>query len=117
VLYYVLVEQQALERFNRFKTIRIWRVALLGAGFFVIFAQFFWGWTPGLLPTVLLYGAGYEALTLVGNIARNSPDRHGKKTVRESSLREAYGGMATMHGYYCICIAVITAFAAFAARL
>jgi len=111
VLYYVLVEQQALERFNRFKTIMLWRIALLGAGVFVIFAQFYWNWTPGLLPTVLLYGVGYEALTLVGNVAKNSPDRYGKKTIKESSLREAYGGIATMHGYYFICIAIVTAFA------
>jgi hypothetical protein len=66
---------------------------------------------------MLMYGVGYEALTLAGNIAKNSPDRHGRKTVKESSLREAYGGQATMHGYYFICLAVITAFAAFAERL
>jgi len=112
VLWFVLVEQQALDRFNRFKTIYIWRAVLLGFGFFVIFAQFCWQWTPGLLPTMLLYGVGYEALTLVGNIAKNSPDRHGKKTIKESSLREAYGGLVTMHGYYFICIAAITVFAA-----
>jgi len=112
VLWYVLVEQQALERFNRFKTIVLWRIALLGAGFFVIFAQFYWGWTPGLLPTVLLYGVGYEALTLVGNIAKNSPDRYGRKTIKESSLREAYGSLVTVHGYFLVCIAAITVFAA-----
>jgi len=112
VLWFVLAEQQALERFNRFRTIILWRIALLGFGFFIIFAQFFWGWTPGLLPTVLMYGVGYEALTLVGNVAKNSPDRYGKKTVKESSLREAYGGIATMHGYYFICIAIVTVFAA-----
>jgi len=111
VLWYVIVEQQAFERFNRFKTIYLWRAALLGFGFFIVFAQFYWGWAPGLLPTVLLYGAGYEALTLVGNVAKNSPDRYGKRTIRESSLREAYGGVATMHGYYFLCIAAITAFA------
>jgi len=111
VMYYVMVEQQAFERFNRFKTIYLWRAALLGFGFFIVFAQFYWGWAPGLLPTVLLYGAGYEALTLVGNVAKNSPDRYGKRTIRESSLREAYGGVATMHGYYFLCIAAITAFA------
>jgi len=117
VLYYVILEHQLFERFKRFKTILLWRAALLGFGFFIIFAQFFWGWSPGLLPTVLMYGIGYEALTLVGNIAKNSPDRHGRKTVKESSLREAYGGMVTMHGYYFICLAVITAFAVFAQRL
>ncbi|MDR2687422.1 MAG: hypothetical protein LBB75_06690 [Oscillospiraceae bacterium] len=117
VLYYVILEQQLFERFKRFKTIILWRAALLGLGFFVVFAQFYWGWTPGLLLTALMYGAGYEALTLVGNIAKNSPDRHGRKTVKESSLREAYGGIATMHGYYFVCIAAVTAFAAFAARL
>jgi len=112
VLWFVLVEQQALDRFNRFKTIYLWRIATLGAGFFAVFAMLYWGWTPGLLPTMLLYGAGYEALTLVGNIAKNSPDRYGRKTVKESSLREAYGGIATMHGYYFICLAIITVFAA-----
>ena len=116
VLYYVILEHQLFERFKRFKTIILWRVALLGLGFFVIFAQFFWGWSPGLLLTVLMYGIGYEALTLVGNIAKNSPDRHGRKTVKESSLREAYGGLVTMHGYYFICLAALTAFAIFAAR-
>jgi len=112
VLWYVLVEQQALDRFNRFKTIYIWRAALLGFGALIIITQFLWGWTPGLLPTVLMYGVGYEALTLVGNVAKNSPDRYGKKTVKESSLREAYGGLVTMHGYYFICIAAMTVFAA-----
>ena len=112
VLYYVILEHQLFERFKHFKTIYIWRIALLGAGFFLVFAQFYWHWTPGLLPAMLLYGAGYEALTLVGNTAKNSPDRYGKKTIKESSLREAYGGVATMHGYYFICIAIITVFAA-----
>jgi len=112
VLYYVILEHQLFERFKHFKTIYIWRIALLGAGFFLVFAQFFWKWAPGLLPTVLLYGVGYEAITLVGNVAKNSPDRYGRKTIKDSSLREAYGGVATMHGYYFICIAAITVFAA-----
>jgi len=113
VLYFVIIEHQIFERFKWFKTIVLWRAALLGFGFLIVFAQFYWGWSPGLLLTMLLYGAGYEAITLVGNIAKNSPDRHGKKTVKKSSLKEAYGSAATMHGYYFICIAVITAFAAF----
>jgi len=117
ILYYVMVEQQAFERFNYFKKIVLWRIALLGFGFFIVFAQFYWNWSPGLLLTMLMYGVYYEGLTLVGNIAKSSPDRHGKKTIKESSLKEAYGSMVTMHGYYFICIAVITAFAAFAARL
>ena len=115
VLYYVLVEQQALDHFNRFKTIYLWRAGLLGAGFFAVFAFFYWSWTPGLLPTMLLYGVGYEALTLVGNLAKNSPDRYGKKILKESSLREAYGSLVTVHGYFLVCIAAITAFAAWAA--
>jgi len=117
VLYYVILEHQLFERFKYFKTIILWRAVLLGFGFFIIFAQFFWGWSPGLLPTVLMYGVFYEAITLVGNIAKNSPDRHGKKTIKESSLKEAYGSMVTMHGFYFICLAVVTTFAAYAERL
>ena len=112
ILYYVMVEQQAFERFNYFKTIVLWRIALLGFGFFIIFAQFYWNWSPGLLLTTLMYGVYYEGLTLVGNIAKSSPDRHGKKTIKESSLKEAYGSSVTMHAYYFVCIAVITLFAA-----
>jgi len=112
VLYYVMVEQQAFDRFNRFKTIYLWRAALLGVGASIIFAIVYWGWTPGLLSTVLLYGVYYEAMTLIGNIAKNSPDRYGKKTIKESSLAVAYGGLVSMHGYYFICLAVMTVFAA-----
>ena len=112
VLCYVIVEQQVFDRFNLFKTIWLWRIATLGFGFFIIFAQFFWHWTPGLFATVLLYGVGYEALTLVGTVAKNSPDRYKKKTVKESSLVEAYGGVLTTHGFFIVCIAIFTAFAA-----
>jgi len=112
VLYYVIVEQQVFDRFNLFKTIWLWRVAALGFGFFIVLAQFFRGWTPGLFATVLLYGIGYEALTLVGTVAKNSPERYGKKTVKESSLAQAYGGVVTTHGYFIACIVAFTAWAA-----
>jgi len=84
VLYYVLTELQVFERFQRFKHIRLWRALLLGLGFLVAALQFFAVWNPGIFATVLLYGAGYEALTLVGHIAKNSPDRYKKKTIKES---------------------------------
>jgi len=58
-----------------------------------------------------MYGAGYEAITLVGSIAKRSPERLGKKTARESSLRQAYGGQVTTHGYFILCIIIITVFA------
>ncbi|MCL2509363.1 MAG: hypothetical protein FWF05_09325 [Oscillospiraceae bacterium] len=112
ILWHVLVEEQAFNRFNRFKYIWLWRALLMGFGFLVIFAQFYWGWTPNILHTVLLYGVGYEALTLVGNIARKSPDRYNKPAVKESSWAEAYGGQVTMHPYFIFCIAVVTVFAA-----
>jgi len=112
VIYYVVVEQNIFDRFNLFKSIWIWRIAMLSFGFFIVFAQFCWGWMPGLFLTVLMYGAGYEAITLVGSIAKRSPERLGRKTVKESSLREAYGGQITTHGFFVLCIIVITAFAA-----
>lgn len=114
ILYFVLIEEQAFNRFNRFKTILLWRVALLGFGFAVIFAQFYWRWTPGLLGTALLYGAFYEGLTLVGNIARRSPDRYNRPTAKESSLAQAYGGQVTMHPYFILCVLIVTGFAAWA---
>ena len=112
VIYYVVAEQNIFDRFNLFKSIWIWRAGMLSFGFFLIFAQFYWGWTPGLLPTVLMYGAGYEAITLVGSIAKRSPERLGKKSARETSLRQAYGGQITTHGYFILCIILVTAFAA-----
>ena len=110
ILWFVLVEQQALDRFNHFKYIYLWRTLLLGAGFLVIALQFLGIWTPDIFSTTLLYCLGYEGLTLVGNIAKNSPDRYKKKTVKESSLREAYGSMVTMHAYYFLCFAVVIPF-------
>jgi len=112
VLWFVIVEEQAFRRYKRFKYIHLWRVLLFGAGFFVIFAQFAWGWSPDILLTMLLYGAGYEILTLAGQVAKRSPERHNKPTIKESSLYIAYGGAVTMHAYYFICIALLTGFAA-----
>jgi len=112
VLYFVLVEQQAFDRFVNFKTVYLWRGVLMGLGTLVIFAQFYWGWTPGIFETVLLYGWGYEGLTLVGNIARNSPDRYQKPLVKDSSWTEAYGGLLTVHGYFILCLIVFTGFGA-----
>ena len=112
VIYYVVAEQNIFDRFNLFKSIWMWRIGMLGFGFFLIFVQFFWRWTPGLLLTVLMYGAGYEAITLVGSVARRSPERLGKKTVKESSFRQAYGGQITTHGFFILCIVILTALAA-----
>ena len=112
VLWLVLVEEQAFRRFKRFKHIRLWRALLFGAGFFVIFTQFYWGWTPNLLLTMLLYGAGYEIMTIVGQAAKRSPERRNKPTVKESSLYIAYGGAVTMHAYFFLCIVLLTGFAA-----
>ncbi len=108
LVYYVLVEHQVFVRFNRFKAIWLWRISLLGFGFFIVFAQFFWKWTPGPFETFLMYGAFYEALTLVGLTAKNSPDRYGKKSAKESSLIEAYGSQITVHAYFIVCVALIT---------
>jgi len=113
VIYYVVAEQNIFDRFNLFKTIWLWRIGMLGFGFFIVFAQFYWGWSPGLFPTVLMYGAGYEAITLVGSIARRSPERLNKKTARESSFKEAYGGQIATHGYFILCVVAITIFAGF----
>ena len=110
MLYYVIVEHQIFERFVNFKYIYLWRALLLGAGFLVVALQFLGVWTPGIFATALLYCLGYEAMTLWGNIAKNSPDRYKKKTVKESSLREAYGSMVTMHAYYFLCFAVVVPF-------
>ena len=112
VLWFVIVEEQAFRRYKRFKYIHLWRALLFGAGFFVIFAQFYWGWTPDILLTMLLYGAGYEILTLAGQTAKRSPERRNKPTIKESSLYIAYGGAVTMHAYYFMCIALLTGFAA-----
>jgi len=112
VLWFVIVEEQAFRRYKRFKYIHLWRALLFGAGFFVIFAQFAWGWTPDILLTMLLYGVGYEILTLVGQTAKRSPERHNKPTIKESSLYIAYGGAVTMHAYFFVCIALLTGFAA-----
>jgi len=115
VLYWVLVEQQAFDRFQHMKSRYAWRGVLMAFGVFVIFAQFAWGWTPGLFETVLMYGAGYEALTIAGNVMRSSPDRYNMPLVKDVGWIKAYGGLLTMHGYYFICIAIVTAFAGVAA--
>jgi len=111
VIYYVVVEQNIFDRFNLFKSIWIWRIGMLGVGLIIILAQFYLNWTPGLFLTVLMYGAGYEAITLVGSIAKRSPERLHKKSARQSSLVEAYGGQITTHGYFVLCVLVITVFA------
>jgi len=111
VIYYVVAEQNIFDRFNLFKSIWVWRIAMLGAGLALILAQFFLGWSPNLFLTVLMYGAGYEAITLVGSIAKRSPERLNKKSAKESSLAQAYGGQITTHGYFILCVIVITVFA------
>ena len=115
IVFYVLAEQQVFDRFNLFRSIYLWRAALLGFGAFIIFAQFFWQWTPGIFATVLLYGVFYEALTIVGTVARNSPERYKKPTVKESSWARAYGGVLTTHAYFIACVALVTGFGAWAA--
>ena len=111
VIYYVVAEQNIFDRFNLFKSIWIWRIGMLGFGLVLIIAQFFLHWTPGLFLTVLMYGAGYEAITLVGSIAKRSPERLGKKSARQSSFTEAYGGQIITHGYFILCVILITVFA------
>ncbi|MCL2301482.1 MAG: hypothetical protein FWC27_15165 [Firmicutes bacterium] len=111
VIYYVVAEQNIFDRFNLFKSIWVWRVGMLGGGLALVLAQFFLHWTPNLFLTALMYGAGYEAITLVGSMAKRSPERLGKKTARESSLAQAYGGQVTTHGYSLLCVLAITVFA------
>ena len=62
--------------------------------------------------TMLLYGAFYEAITLVGHIAPNSADRYGGPLVRDVGWIKAFGGRLTTHAWFLACIAVFTAFAA-----
>ena len=112
LVYYVVAEHNLFDRFNLFKTIWLWRIAMLGSGFFLIFAQFYWGWMPGLFSTVLMYGVGYEAITLVGSFAKNSPERLRKPTAKETSFVKAYGSLITVHGYFIVCVAAITGLAA-----
>jgi len=111
VIYYVVAEQNVFDRFNLFKSIWVWRIGMLGTGLLIVLAQFFLGWTPSLFLTVLMYGVGYEAITLVGSIAKRSPERLHRKSVKESSFVEAYGGQITTHGYFILCIIAITIFA------
>jgi len=112
-MYIILAEQNIFVRFSQFKTIRLWRVGMLGLGAFLLFAIFFWGWAPGLLLLALLYGAFYEAITLVGHIALRSPDR-GRLLVKDAGWIKAFGGKLTVHAWFLACIAVMTAFASWA---
>lgn len=112
VVYYVLAEEQMFEHFNQFKTVYLWRALLLGFGFAVVLVQFLAGRTPGLFATILMYGAGYEALTLVWLLAKRSPERYKQKTLKEASFTEVFGSKITVHAYFIACIAVVTAFMA-----
>ena len=109
-MYIVLAEQNIFVRFSEFKTIRLWRVGMLGLGAIHLFAVFL-GWAPGLLLLVLLYGAFYEAITLVGQIALRSPDR-GSVLVKDAGWIKAFGAKLTVHPWFLACIAVFTALAA-----
>jgi len=110
-MYFILAQQNIFVRFEEFKTIRLWRAWMLGLAAFILFANFFWGFAPGLLLLALLYGAFYEAITLVGHIAQNSHDRRGGPLVKDVGWIKAYGGRLTTHAWFLACIAVATAFA------
>jgi len=109
-MYIVLAEQNIFVRFSAFKSILLWRVGMLGLGAFLLFAVFFRGVAPGLLLLALLYGAFYEAITLVGHIALRSPDR-GNILVKDAGWIKAYGAKLTIHAWFLACIAVVTVFA------
>jgi len=111
-MYYILAQQNIFVRFSEFKTIRLWRAWMLGLAAVILFAHFFWGFAPGLLLVVLLYGAFYEAITLVGHIAQNSHDRRGGPLVKDVGWVKAYGARLTIHAWFLACIAAVTAFAA-----
>jgi len=112
-LYIVLAEQNIFVRFSAFKSILLWRAGMLALGAFLLFAVFFWGVAPGLLLLALLYGAFYEAITLVGHIALRSPDR-GNLLVKDAGWVKAHGAKLTIHAWFLACIAVATAFAVWA---
>jgi len=111
-MYYILAQQNIFVRFSEFKTIRLWRAWMLGLAAFILFAHFFWGFAPGLLLVVLLYGAFYEAITLVGHTAQNSHDRRGGPLVKDVGWVRAYGARLTVHAWFLACIALMTAFGA-----
>ena len=110
-MYIVLAEQNIFVRFSAFKSIRLWRVGMLGLGAFLLLAIFFWGLAPGLLPLTLLYGAFYEAITLVGHIALRSPDR-GSLLVKDVGWVKSFGCKLTTHAWFLASIAAATALAA-----
>lgn len=107
ILYWVFVQEISFEKPYKLKYSAVFKPVFTLIGIAIIAAQLIFGYTFGILQTVLLYGVFYEAFTLAYLLPRydkSKPEKHGGSFKKYLFTTE----IATVHAYFIICITVFT---------